>query len=226
MMTQHSFEQVRFNIIDLLETEHGEISDPDSSCFNELVNFDTQYYFSEDVRDAFATNINTSTFPIFHLNIRSLRRNFEDFKVLINELQVPFKLICLTETWLADNDLVENSNYKIDGYTAIHLERKEKIGGGVLIYVKNNVNFKSRPDLTISNKNVEFLTIEILNENSKNFLVSCHYRPPKGDVSALTKQIEKVHRDSNLKKPIFIIGDYNLNCFEYDSKPIITIAGK
>ena len=120
-----------------------------------------------------------------------------------------------------DRELIENSNFQIEGFNAIHLERKNKTGGGVLIYVKNDVNFKIRTDLTISDQDVEFLTIEILNESSKNFLVTCCYRPPTGIVKRLIQEIEKVHRASNSKKTIFIVGDYNLNCLDYDTNPPI-----
>jgi hypothetical protein len=48
-----------------------------------------------------------------HLNIRSIVNKFDSFKQLINSFNTPFQVICLTETWLNDNndDLFELENY-------------------------------------------------------------------------------------------------------------------
>ena len=217
--TQPNFEDIRFDYFDILEANFNDPDDPDVNFFNEMTNYDTPYYFPEEIKNVFSTssNANDCAFPIFHLNIRSLRKNIEDFKILVSEMQSSIKLFCLTETWLKDNEVIENSNYRIEGYNAVHLERKNKLGGGVLIYIKDDINYKIRSDLTKTDKEVEFLTIEIINDSSKNFLVTCCYRPPEGKISNLVNQVEKVHKAAN-SKPIIIAGDYNLNCLDYDSK--------
>ena len=52
-----------------------------------------------------------------------------------------------------------------------------KNGGGVCIYIRSNINFQLRADL--SPNNLEFLTVEITRPRSKPFLVSTWYRPPQ-----------------------------------------------
>ena len=223
MTCTKNFEEVRFDYFDILHANINDPNDPDINFFNEMTNFDTPYFFPEDIQNAFSSDTNPKqcSFPIFHLNVRSLRKHLEDFKLLVREMQCSIKLFCLTETWLKDQELTENSNFQIEGYNTVHLERKDTNGGGVIIYIKNDVNYKIRTDLTTSDADIEFLTIEIINESSKNFLVSCCYRPPKGNNRRFIQEIEKVHRASNSKKPIIIAGDYNLNCLDYDSKSTI-----
>ena len=49
--------------------------------------------------------------------------------------------------------------------------------GGPLLYIKNGINYKLRPDLNITkDKELESIFIEILTKNSKNILVGCIYR--------------------------------------------------
>ena len=76
--------------------------------------------------------------------------------------------ICLSETWCTNDDFLSNSNYQIPNYTAIHYERKTgKRGGGVLIYIKNNLTYKLRSDLCFSSGDNEMLSIEIVNKKKK-----------------------------------------------------------
>ena len=56
-------------------------------------------------------------------------------------------------------------------------ESNGKNGGGVCIYIRSNINFQLRADL--SPNNLEFLTVEITKPRSKPFLVSTWYRPPQ-----------------------------------------------
>ena len=51
--------------------------------------------------------------------------------------------------------------------------------GGALLYIKNGINYKLRPDLNINkDKELESIFIEIITKNSKNILVGCIYRHP------------------------------------------------
>ena len=60
--------------------------------------------------------------------------------------------MCVTETWSADNDIKNNSNFHLPNFDFIHQERKTgKKGGGILIYVKNHIKFKTIKDLFVSN---------------------------------------------------------------------------
>ena len=52
---------------------------------------------------------------LFGLNIRSLRRNFEELELQVEEYSPD--LIFLTETWLAENDPL--IHYNINGYQEI-----------------------------------------------------------------------------------------------------------
>jgi hypothetical protein len=77
-----------------------------------------------------------------------MQANFESFKLLLEESGYSFNIICLTETWSSDKAFIDNSNFQIPNYNAIHLERAtNKKGGGVLIYIKNNFLYKSEMTL-------------------------------------------------------------------------------
>ena len=68
------------------------------------------------------------------------------------------------------------------------------------------------------------ISIEVENKNSKNILVTCCYRPPSGDVKKFNIHLESVFKKANKDNRIyFILGDFNLNCLEYQTKRQINI---
>jgi hypothetical protein len=57
-----------------------------------------------------------------------------------------------------------------------------KKGGGVGIFISNNLNYKLRTDLNIhEDGRVESLFIEIISTTGKNIIVGTIYRPPSGN---------------------------------------------
>ena len=54
-------------------------------------------------------------------------------------------------------------------------------------------------------------------------LLSCCYRPPKGVTENLTAYLASIFRGvQNEIKKSFIIGDFNLNCLNYNDEDIFT----
>ena len=77
--------------------------------------------------------------------------------------------------------------------------------------------YKIRKTLSISDKDKEILTIEIISKESKNMLISCCYRSPEGITENLTAYLASIFQGvQNEKNKIFIIGDFNLNCLNYN----------
>ena len=151
-------------------------------------------------------------FSVFHLNIRSVNKNFENLKNLLQEIKHDFKVIILSESWLKDENVNQNSLYQIPSYISIHQIRKgSSKGGGVSIYIHKTLNYKLRCDKSICNPDIEALTIEIIKENKKNLIITGIYMPPRGDEKTFRKEYKKfieIKNESN--KQIFLIGDINL----------------
>ena len=111
-----------------------------------------------------------------------------------------------------------NSHYHLDNYKAIHSERKtKKKGGGVLIYIKTNLMYRIRDDLSVSGGDREYMTIEIINKGTKIYIISCCYKPPNGNTKNFTAHLNKIFQSANSEqKGFFILGDFILNCLNYN----------
>ena len=219
MNPTNDFEQVIFNT-SLLSNPTDDF-DPDLNYFNDL-NLVTSYIFQNEVKNYLNYN-KQNNLSILHLNIRSIRKNFESFRELLETTDDSFNIICLTETWSKDLEFKTNSLFHLQQYNSIHSERKsKKKGGGLLIYIKNDLIYKVRNDLSVSDDDRESLTIEIINKTSKNILVSCCYKPPNGNTRSFNKHLENIYNiSSNEKKLLFILGDFNINCLNYNSDNIV-----
>ena len=84
-----------------------------------------------------------------------MKTNFENFRNLLNNTGSSFTIICLTETWCSNSQII-SSSYFDKQLKAIPFERKtNKKGGPILIYVKTDLMYKIRKDLSNSDKDKE-----------------------------------------------------------------------
>ena len=118
-------------------------------------------------------------------------------------------IILLTETWLNEN--IDDNKLKLTNFGPPF--RKDRgggrTGGGVLIYVKENIPCKRRHDL--ENPNIESLWIEIMIQKNK-FLVGLFYRPPDSDASSWDHINLTIENALNMGiNKILITGDLNDN---------------
>ena len=123
----------------------------------------------------------------------------------------------ITESWINENLLGDRlQDYNITNYDMFVYQRKTKMGGGILVYIKTEL----RP-LVISNFNiceeVESLWVDIhprINLNSK-IRVGAFYRPPNQSRQTDLAMIEEIER--GISKNTIILGDFNLPKLVKDS---------
>ena len=91
--------------------------DPDKHLFDEnaFLSLNAEYYTVEDIKNKLNSSFDNSdnSFSVIHLNIRSMRKNFESFRLFLAELQYEFSMICSTETWCSDETILSDSNLQL-----------------------------------------------------------------------------------------------------------------
>ena len=178
---------------------------------------ETTYINETDIKNISYETQRFGNISVLHVNIRRLRTNFANFRNLLNNTGSTFNIICLTETWCSNSEIINSSYFDINNKKAIPFEIKtNKRGGSKLIYVKTDLMYNIIKDISNSDKDKEILTTKIINKESKTMLLSCCYRPPKGITENLTAYLTSIfQRVENEKKKILIIGDFNLNWLNY-----------
>ena len=114
--------------------------------------------------------LNKKGLNIGHLNVQHLMNKLDTIKILTNQLHI----FGLCETFLSD--VVSDAELQIANYKIERKDRQNKRGGGLLLYLNENVPYKRRIDL--ESGQIESVWIEVRFSNSKSFLINFSYRPP------------------------------------------------
>ena len=163
------------------------------------------------------SKISSKNFNLLNVNIRSLYKKFESLKDFLQESNMNFNIIGLVETWLKDRP---HEYFEMEGYNLELTNRQNKGGGGVCLYIDENIAYSLRNDLhQIKHPEyTESLFIEIERNKSKNIVVGIVYRPPDQDMNEFNKftdsLLSKITKNEN--KLVYIMGDFNINLLNED----------
>ena len=196
--------------------------DPDLQYFNNFANLQNYgencHYYVEDSFNAKVKETNIIPVSLFHLNVRSLQKHFDDVEYYITNLQITFDIIAMSETWLT------NSNcelFNLSGYTHVYQCRNDRIGGGVSIFINHRWNYVIREDLCKNESYIECIFIEIpkgMTHHDNNVLIGSVYRPPNTDIQDFNQALQQIvctiQRENKLA---FMLGDYNVNLLNADN---------
>ena len=203
----NDYESIVFNPFEGDRLSQDDERDPDINFFDisNTHEFNCSYFNPDEINTYLSENGQHENITALHVNIRSIKHNFETFHDFLGETKSIFNVLCLTETWSSDEDIRSNSALQISGFNAIPYERKtKKRGEGVLIYLAKNLMYRLRDDLSISDGDKEILTIEIINKDNRNTILSCCYKPPSGDSENLSIFLKGIFEKSNSEKKIVI----------------------
>ena len=217
-MDDLSLENITFNPFRSTDILLNNDNDPDTNFFdsNDFENI-SKYLNPNEAYEELKT-ANSDDFSIIHLNIRSMNKHFDDFKLFLQSLKFQFKVICLSETW-AENCIMNYSRFQISDYTMIHQERNSnKQGWGVCVFIHNTLSYKKLNSYCVSTDDNETISIKILDNISKNKIISLTYRPPGGKVNQFHNYLKEfLSNKSIITKDIYIVGDFNLNFIDYEN---------
>ena len=168
-------------------------------------------------------NLGKSKLSCIYLNARSIVNKHKELEMHV--LEENFDIIGITETWL--NSSIADSEMSIKGYTLYRNDRKDEEkhrGGGVALYVHNDLNCVQRDDIFEPNF-PETIWCNI-SCNGGNTLVGVCYRAPNSlqiNDEAFYLLINKVSTEE-----VVIMGDFNFPALDWgrpesidDSHPFI-----
>ena len=154
----------------------------------------------------------SNSLKFMHLNTQSMRSTFDEFQVLVHTY--PFDIITLSETWLNDNQHLIDY-VQIPGYV-IRYRNRLKVGGGVGVYIKENIKFKVRTDLINLDPQLEHLWIEVEGKNKhSHLLIGIFYQSYFSNTEKLS-WFEKfdhllVQASASWSGQLIITGDFNID---------------
>ena len=176
------------------------VNNPDFAC-----NSYTPFEFNEHFQSC-------AEFSMIHLNARSLHTNFENISNFLSIIKNSFSVIAISETWICGLPVIP---FHLDGYKFVNVDRKSGRGGGVGIFIKNDINFQRRESITHSvesDSTCEYLCVDLFRQDRDRLTVGVFYRKPSTDIKSFIHfYSETLEKLSTEKREIIMTGDFNID---------------
>jgi len=143
-------------------------------------------------------------------------KNFASLYDLIYSLPCLPDVICLSETWLKPDLVI---NLSIPGYEFIHVT-SDKREDGIVMYISNKFSFEITNLFDLDGEVCQNIWIKLKHNNTKrNYAVGVTYRYPTNNheyfIDALNDSIMRL---TKIKIVFYLTGDFNINIATDSSK--------
>lgn len=153
-----------------------------------------------------------SLLNIMHLNIRSVRKNFDEFLATMSVYNLDKNdIIILSESF----QLMSTDQFNIPGFTTCYNNGDYNKNDGVIFFVKNNLNCQI-DNIKLETCGVSISILKLVINNIK-FRIIALYRPCPSDLNTFIEEID-AYFDENKENNHFelFLGDLNINILSND----------
>eukprot|EP00794_Sanderia_malayensis_P017903 gene17903-19681_t len=155
-------------------------------------------------------------FKILHQNINGIYKKIDSVRMFLQDKNIQ----CFGFTESHFNSSTVDEEISVDGYRIDRLDRKTGSYGGVICYLRTDINYERRKDLEI--QGIEAIWIKLIVKNTNSILISfIIYRPPDSSshidrdfVSKLENMIESA---TLVNKEMVLAGDLNCDYSKTDN---------
>lgn len=142
-------------------------------------------------------------FSIFHNNIRSISKNFDELQVYLSNFLYCFDCIVLSETWKIENI----NNFKLNDYEIYYNNGNINKNDGILVYIKKSLHH------TVNYINIHVVNVIKINitYDNKKIIITSVYRPPSTNVFEFIKAFKVYLTTLEQSDYNFVIGDLNID---------------
>ena len=167
-----------------------------------------------------STILRQNNIKICFVNARSLRNKFTDLETLA--LTENYDIIGITETWINTEVRDYLAEFALPGYSIFNAERKDKVGGGAILYVKPYLSpiLITKPNIN----NIDSVYIQIKNNSHDKLTLGITYRPP-AQSSEIDAILYDQLADTFCQGDTIIFGDFYLPVTIWGS-PLISHTGQ
>lgn len=139
-----------------------------------------------------------------HVNIRSIRKYWDQFGILVNSLGNVFDAYVLTEINISAE---VTQQFSMPGYKSYFFTRSTGRGGGIALFVKDK--WVVAP-LEFSFVHAESLALNISSQ-SFSVILWAFYRPPSGSVSSFLDELSAALSKISSTEQLCLVGDFNID---------------
>jgi hypothetical protein len=151
------------------------------------------------------SNLMTNSVSFLHLNIQS---SVPKLDLIIAEYSC-HDILSFTESWLKPD--ISTDSLKLPCYKPPYrINMVDRLGGGVVVFVRDEINCVTRLDLQVGSVECTWLEIKI---NNKKYLYGTFNMSPNSGQQIWEELEQSIYLALNSNHDIIITGDFNINQF-------------
>ncbi|KAK8741935.1 hypothetical protein OTU49_002018 [Cherax quadricarinatus] len=155
----------------------------------------------------------TSSLKVYYTNSRSVRNKIDELRLIASAGNID--IIAITETWLNLKDREMPSECHIQGYKLFHTDRVNRKGGGVAMYVRDNLNCCVRQDIKLEASATESVWLQLL-EGREKLILGVIYRAPNLDRECSKLLWDEIRKASTYEN-VVLMGDFNYRHIDWSN---------
>lgn len=125
-----------------------------------------------------------------------------------------YEVVCVCETWL-NNTILDTE--LLPGFNIFRRDRTGRIGGGVLIAIKENLHATRRCDL--ERDGIELAVVQLSKANNEPVILYVYYRPPNSSPDAGLSLLNNSIASNPESCCIILVGDFNIPSISWSDSP-------
>lgn len=173
-----------------------------------------QTYILQDhyeLNEVLLVNGKSKNFNIFHNNIRSINKNFDELQIFLSNITTNIDCIVLTETWNIPNPEL----FSLNGYKLVYNEGRLNQNDGVVVYLKSVYEYTHKIIHLNDNRVIQ---IKIILGNKNTLVVNAIYRSPSTDLNEFNISLQEFLKFNDTKDTTYsiFIGDMNIDILGND----------
>lgn len=155
----------------------------------------------------------SSTFSCFHVNIRSIRKYWDQFTAVVKSTQISFDVFVLTEINLP---VEHQDQFSLPGYSNFFFNRLTGRGGGILVSVRDDW-LVSPFDFSFTHS--ESLLLRLVKRNF-SILLWAFYRPPSNSLPLFLSELSSALSGVSAVDQLCMIGDFNIDSLDISKSAV------
>lgn len=147
------------------------------------------------------------SFSFFHVNIRSIRKYWDHFMIIVQDLDTVIDAFILTEINATEDRITQ---FSIPGYNRFAYTRRSGRGGGICVYLRSSW---LTTNIVLTMANAEHVGLEISCQDFSLIFIAI-YRPPSSNANLFLEELSKTLAEFSPTGQLCLLGDFNINIMD------------
>ncbi|CAN7999157.1 unnamed protein product, partial [Ixodes pacificus] len=144
------------------------------------------------------------SFSVLHVNIRSIRKHWNEFEIISRDISSLVDVFVLTEISISS---VATDQFSLPGYIGKFYTRCSGHGGGIAVFVNEKWSITN---ISLYFNHAECVALSLGNAATSVCFLAV-YRPPSTNVGSFLEELETYISSLTMHDQLCVVGDFNID---------------